>query len=135
MPVAKVTTGAIVGLDPVPITVEVNVEKRGFPAFNIVGAAIASIITRIGNTALLLIEGKRKFGLVVDFKAMVKPLIGSILMAGVLLLIKNFVVIDGIIPLLVFVGFGGGLYVIVEYFLGFDIFIFIRKVLGILLEK
>lgn len=37
MPVAKVTTGAIVGLDPVPITVEVNVEKRGFPAFNIVG--------------------------------------------------------------------------------------------------
>ena len=37
MPVAKVFTGAIVGLNAQPITVEVNIESRGFPSFNIVG--------------------------------------------------------------------------------------------------
>jgi len=39
MAVAKVYTGTIVGLKPIPITVEVNIESRGFPAFNIVGLA------------------------------------------------------------------------------------------------
>jgi len=37
MALAKVTSGATVGLDPVPIEVEVNIESQGFPAFNIVG--------------------------------------------------------------------------------------------------
>jgi magnesium chelatase family protein len=37
--VAKVYTGAIVGLKCVPITIEVNIESRGFPSFNIVGLA------------------------------------------------------------------------------------------------
>ncbi len=39
MPIAKVHTGTIVGLDALPITVEVNIESRGFPSFNIVGLA------------------------------------------------------------------------------------------------
>lgn len=39
MAIAKVYTGAVVGLNAQPITVEVNIEKRGFPAFNIVGLA------------------------------------------------------------------------------------------------
>lgn len=34
---AKVTSGATVGLDPVPVDVEVSIESSGFPAFNIVG--------------------------------------------------------------------------------------------------
>lgn len=34
---AKVTSAATVGLDATPVKVEVNIEKRGFPAFNIVG--------------------------------------------------------------------------------------------------
>ncbi len=39
MSIAKVYTGAVVGLDALPITVEVNIESRGFPSFNIVGLA------------------------------------------------------------------------------------------------
>ena len=34
---AKVISGATVGLDSVPVEVEVNIERRGFPKFNIVG--------------------------------------------------------------------------------------------------
>ncbi|GMR19393.1 MAG: YifB family Mg chelatase-like AAA ATPase [Patescibacteria group bacterium] len=34
---AKVTSAAAVGLDALPVKVEVNIEKRGFPAFTIVG--------------------------------------------------------------------------------------------------
>jgi len=34
---AKVISGATVGLESVPVEVEVNIEHRGFPAFNIVG--------------------------------------------------------------------------------------------------
>ena len=34
---AKVVSGTTVGLDPVPIDVEVSIESSGFPAFNIVG--------------------------------------------------------------------------------------------------
>lgn len=34
---AKITSGATVGLTPVPITVEVDIAAQGFPAFNIVG--------------------------------------------------------------------------------------------------
>lgn len=37
MALAKVNSGATVGLDSVPIEVEVNIESHGFPAFNIVG--------------------------------------------------------------------------------------------------
>lgn len=35
--IAKVFSGATVGLDSVPVEVEVNIESRGFPGFNIVG--------------------------------------------------------------------------------------------------
>jgi len=35
--IAKVFSGATVGLESVPVEVEVNIERRGFPAFNIVG--------------------------------------------------------------------------------------------------
>lgn len=35
--IAKVISGATVGLESVPIEVEVNIESHGFPAFNIVG--------------------------------------------------------------------------------------------------
>lgn len=34
---AKINSGATVGLNPVPITVEVDIAAQGFPAFNIVG--------------------------------------------------------------------------------------------------
>jgi magnesium chelatase family protein len=34
---SKIVSFAAVGLDSVPIEVEVDIEKRGFPAFNIVG--------------------------------------------------------------------------------------------------
>lgn len=34
---AKVTSGATVGLDPIPIEVEVDIASKGFPAFTIVG--------------------------------------------------------------------------------------------------
>jgi len=34
---AKVLSGALVGLEAVPVEVEVNIEKQGFPAFSIVG--------------------------------------------------------------------------------------------------
>jgi len=37
MALAKVNSGATVGLDSVPVEVEVNIEFQGFPAFNIVG--------------------------------------------------------------------------------------------------
>jgi magnesium chelatase family protein len=35
--IAKVISGATVGLESVPVEVEVNIESHGFPAFNIVG--------------------------------------------------------------------------------------------------
>jgi len=35
--IAKVVSGATVGLESVPVEVEVNIERRGFPKFNIVG--------------------------------------------------------------------------------------------------
>ncbi|MFH1960935.1 MAG: YifB family Mg chelatase-like AAA ATPase [Patescibacteria group bacterium] len=37
MPIAKVNSATVVGLDPFPVTVEVNLEERGFPSFTIVG--------------------------------------------------------------------------------------------------
>lgn len=37
MAISKVYTGAIIGLDPILVTCEVNIEKRGFPSFNLVG--------------------------------------------------------------------------------------------------
>jgi len=37
MALAKIYTGAIVGLDPILITVEINVVNKGFPSFDIVG--------------------------------------------------------------------------------------------------
>lgn len=37
MPLAKVVSGTTVGLDPVPVEVEVNIENKGFPRFTIVG--------------------------------------------------------------------------------------------------
>lgn len=37
MPIAKVNSATVIGLDPSPITVEVNLEERGFPSFAIVG--------------------------------------------------------------------------------------------------
>lgn len=40
---AKVTSGATVGLDPVPVDVEVSIESSGFPAFNIVGLPQKSV--------------------------------------------------------------------------------------------
>ncbi len=39
MPIAKILSGTVVGLDPFPIEVEVNIDNQGFPAFNIVGLA------------------------------------------------------------------------------------------------
>ena len=35
---AKINSGATVGLDSVPVTVEVDVTQRGLPAFNMVGS-------------------------------------------------------------------------------------------------
>lgn len=40
---AKVISGTTVGLDPIPIDVEVSIEGSGFPAFNIVGLPEKSI--------------------------------------------------------------------------------------------
>lgn len=40
---AKVTSGATVGLNPVPVDVEVSIESAGFPAFNIVGLPQKSV--------------------------------------------------------------------------------------------
>lgn len=40
---AKVISGTTVGLDPIPIDVEVSIEGAGFPAFNIVGLPEKSI--------------------------------------------------------------------------------------------
>ena len=39
MPIAKITSGTVVGLDPFPIEVEVNIDHQGFPGFSIVGLA------------------------------------------------------------------------------------------------
>lgn len=40
---AKVISGAVVGLDPVAVDVEVSIESAGFPAFNIVGLPQKSV--------------------------------------------------------------------------------------------
>lgn len=40
---AKITSGTTVGLDPIPIDVEVSIESSGFPAFNIVGLPEKSV--------------------------------------------------------------------------------------------
>ena len=43
MPIAKILSGTVVGLDPFPIEVEVNIDHQGFPGFNIVGLAAKEI--------------------------------------------------------------------------------------------
>jgi magnesium chelatase family protein len=42
--IARVFSGAIVGLDAVPVEVEVNIIKKGLPAFNIVGLGDKAIV-------------------------------------------------------------------------------------------
>lgn len=66
MSVAKVYTGAVVGLDALPITVEVNIESRGFPSFNIVGLASKEvdesklrIISALNNSGLQFPNNKK----------------------------------------------------------------------------
>ncbi|PIP04419.1 magnesium chelatase [candidate division WWE3 bacterium CG23_combo_of_CG06-09_8_20_14_all_40_14] len=39
MPIAKITSGTVVGLDPFPIEIEVSIDYQGFPGFSIVGLA------------------------------------------------------------------------------------------------
>jgi len=104
------------------------------PTLGIIGAAIASIITRIMNLGILLFEG-RKINLYVSFDNFQKPLLGAIVMALVLILLKQFVVVSNILLLGIFVSIGLLVYVAFEALLGFNILIFGRKVLNLLLEK
>ncbi|MBU1017349.1 YifB family Mg chelatase-like AAA ATPase [Patescibacteria group bacterium] len=39
MPIAKITSGTVVGLEPFPIEIEVSIDHQGFPGFSIVGLA------------------------------------------------------------------------------------------------
>jgi O-antigen/teichoic acid export membrane protein len=105
------------------------------PILGMMGAAIASVITRIFNLIILLFEGKRKLGLQIDFNNFQKPLLGSIVMILVLLLIRQFIVVENMFVLFLLVGICLLVYVIFEALIGFNILVFGKRAISLLLEK
>jgi len=105
------------------------------PLLGIIGAAIASIITRVINLTILLFEGKKKLGLQVDFDNFKKPLLGSIVMVLVLLLIRQVVVVENMFVLFLLVGICLLVYVAFEALIGFNILVFGKRAISLLLEK
>jgi len=105
------------------------------PILGMVGAAIASVITRVFNLIILLFEGKRKLGLQIDFNNFQKPLLGSIVMVLVLLLIRQFIVVENMFVLFFLVGVCLLVYVVFEALIGFNILVFGRRIINLLLEK
>jgi O-antigen/teichoic acid export membrane protein len=104
------------------------------PILGLVGAAIASVVSRLINLGIMLFEGKRKLGLSISFDNFQKPLLGSIFMVFVLLLLKQFIVIDNIPLLVICVGIGGFAYILFEALIGFNVITFGMKAINLLLE-
>ena len=99
------------------------------PVVGIAGAALASVLTRIGNAAYLIHWLQKNVKVNVDVGAMSLPLIGSVLMGLLLFVAKPL--IDptySVIHLIIFVVFGMASYAIIEQLLGFDVVSFTRKI-------
>lgn len=108
------------------------------PTFGILGAAVASVVTRIGNFVGLIFEC-RKLNFGVKLSPLLKPFVGAVVMGLILLLlvrpmliIKPLPALDGIFSLIFFVLTGMLVYVVFEYLIGFDIVPFVRKLFLIL---
>lgn len=108
------------------------------PAMGLAGAAIASVLTRIGAFYYLIVEGAKK-GIPFNFTILTKPIVGSLVMAlFITALVSPIftsappVVADSIISLLLVVIAGGLFYVLFEKLIGFDILPFIMKSIAII---
>jgi len=102
------------------------------PLFGILGAAIASVLSRIGGLIVLLLN-RKDIGLSVRFLgAFTKPLIGTIVMAIAIFALKSAVRIDNIFVLGIAIAFGVLVYFITELAIGFNLLSFAEKVLKIL---
>jgi O-antigen/teichoic acid export membrane protein len=100
------------------------------PLVGIIGAAIASVFTRVASL-FLAIQKCQKERLLFDFSGMVKPFIGSIVMSLVLILLNPLFNLNSIFSLVAFVAIGGIVYLLIEFLIGFDIS-FMVKILNTL---
>jgi O-antigen/teichoic acid export membrane protein len=103
------------------------------PLLGIVGAAIASVFTRILSLIFVILKCQKE-KLFFDFSGMIKPFIGSTAMALALIVLSSILpifILDNIFSLIAFVIVGGIVYLLVEFLIGFDIS-FILKILDVL---
>lgn len=105
------------------------------PILGLIGAALSSIISRLINLFILLYWSNKNLGKIYEFKYKL-PLIGSLLMALFLVLLKNVInPAESIIHLFIFISSGIVVYLVLEQLLGFDVIAFGKKVTKALMPE
>ena len=84
------------------------------PSFGLIGAAVATFITRYGVLTTLAVFSKKKLNITIERKSVIRPLFVSILMLGYLILFKKFVVLNIFTGILMVLS-AASLYVLVLY--------------------
>lgn len=123
----------IVGVSAVASTIaNVLLNLILIPFFGIIGAAVASVLTRLANAAIMVTWSSQSIKAKYNFNSMRIPIIGSILMGAFLLFaVKPFLdPASSPLSLILFMGAGMVSYAIFEQLLGFDIIIFAKKILN-----
>jgi len=101
------------------------------PFIGMIGAAIASVSTRLFNAFLLFEWSRRNLNSRIDLSSFSIPLMGSLGMGIVLLVIRQAMnPADSVIHLFVFVGIGMASYAAMSQLLGFNIFDVGKKILS-----
>lgn len=123
----------IVGISAVASTIaNILLNLILIPLLGIVGAALASVLTRLANATIMILWSNKRIKARYNLNSMLVPITGSILM-GVFLLTVIRNIIDpssSISSLLIFIGTGIISYGIFEQLLGFDIIAFTKKILS-----
>ncbi|VVB74130.1 Polysaccharide biosynthesis protein [uncultured archaeon] len=99
------------------------------PMFGLVGAAFASIASRIWNAIVLILWSKSGLKEKIEFRNLIIPFLGSLVMGAVLFLASPYINPSAsIIALGFFMGLGMAVYAVTEQALGFDVIGFGKKV-------
>jgi O-antigen/teichoic acid export membrane protein len=100
------------------------------PFFGLIGAALASITSRIWNAAVLILWSKSGLKDKLDFSSLAVPLAGSLVMGASLIIASPYINPSGsLLALAVFIGLGMAVYAVAEQLLGFDVIGFGFKIL------
>ena len=128
---AKKETRTIASSSAISTVANVILNVIMIPSFGLVGAAIASVVSRIGNAFALIFWSKSELREKLVLSNFTTPLFGSFIMGAILFLISPYLNPSAsVLSLFVFTGIGMAVYAVAEQLLGFDVILFARKIIG-----